>query len=52
MWFGVIAEVLEMKSPQIQVSDMVMDYHRGIWSELIILRHGRDYIPMKATASL
>ncbi|KAI1874208.1 uncharacterized protein JN550_002787 [Neoarthrinium moseri] len=34
---GVIAEVLESKSPKIKAGDMVMDYHRGIWSELLIL---------------
>jgi NADPH-dependent curcumin reductase CurA len=34
---GVIAEVLETKSTKIKVGDMVMDYHRGTWSELIIL---------------
>lgn len=34
---GIIAEVLETKSSKIEVGSMVMDYHRGIWSELIIL---------------
>jgi NADPH-dependent curcumin reductase CurA len=34
---GVIAEVLETKSDKIKVGDMVMDYHRGTWSELIVL---------------
>jgi NADPH-dependent curcumin reductase CurA len=34
---GVIAEVLETKSSKIKVGEMVMDYHRGTWSEYIVL---------------
>ncbi|KAK6080412.1 quinone oxidoreductase [Seiridium cupressi] len=34
---GVIAEVLETKSSKIKVGDMITDYHRGIWSERLIV---------------
>jgi hypothetical protein len=34
---GVIAEVLESKSDKFKAGDLCMDFHLGIWSELLIL---------------
>ncbi|KAH8646885.1 hypothetical protein BX600DRAFT_477079 [Xylariales sp. PMI_506] len=34
---GIVAEVLESKSDKIKVGDFVTDYHRGNWSEYIVL---------------
>ncbi|KAF2714293.1 NAD(P)-binding protein [Pleomassaria siparia CBS 279.74] len=34
---GIIAEVVESASPNFKTGDLVMDFHLGIWSELVIL---------------
>lgn len=34
---GIIAEVVESASPTFQAGDLVMDFHLGTWSELVVL---------------
>lgn len=34
---GIIAEVIESKSPKFKVGDLCMDFHLGTWSELVVL---------------
>ncbi|KAH8896142.1 NAD(P)-binding protein [Thozetella sp. PMI_491] len=34
---GVVAEVLESKSSKVKIGEMIMDFHRGTWSELVII---------------
>ncbi|CAJ2502387.1 Uu.00g097810.m01.CDS01 [Anthostomella pinea] len=34
---GVIAEVLESASPKFKAGDLVLDFHLGTWSELVVL---------------
>lgn len=34
---GITAEVLETKSSKFKTGDMVLDFHRGLWSELVVL---------------
>ncbi|KAI0025398.1 hypothetical protein F4780DRAFT_326985 [Xylariomycetidae sp. FL0641] len=34
---GIIAEVVESASPQHRPGDLVMDFHLGVWSELVVL---------------
>ncbi|CAM1502599.1 Fc.00g073750.m01.CDS01 [Cosmosporella sp. VM-42] len=34
---GVIAEVVESRSPKFNAGDLVMDFHLGTWSELVVL---------------
>ncbi|OTA89158.1 hypothetical protein M434DRAFT_398745 [Hypoxylon sp. CO27-5] len=34
---GIIAEVIESASPDFKAGDLVMDFHLGTWSELVVL---------------
>lgn len=51
---GVVAEVIESASPTYKAGDLVMDFHMGIWSELVVLEAAtsQPLSPLPADLSL